>query len=117
MQSFASLMRNCHFSQPSLAVLGNTLSELHLEENKYLTKLAKANGALGDLKKKVSALQNTIATYSSHIQRINEKKRKLITDISENAKNTSDASSSLSPEFSYNTDFDTSQGEKSYLCI
>ena len=48
-------------------------------------KLAKANNALGDLKKKVSALQTTITTYSSHIQRINEKKRKLITDISEDA--------------------------------
>ena len=94
-----------------LTVLGNTISELHLEENKYLTKLAKANNALGDLKKRVSALQTTIATYSSHIQRINEKKRKLITDISENAKITSDTS--LSPELSYssnNTNMDTNQG-------
>ena len=103
------------FSSFTSIVLGNTLSELHLEENKYLTKLAKANNALGDLKKRVSALQTTIATYSSHIQRINEKKRKLITDISENAKITSD--NSLSPEPSHhsesggnNTNMDTNQG-------
>jgi len=78
------------------------LSELHLEENKYLVKLAKANSALDGLRKKVVSLQSTIATYTNHIQQINEKKRKLITDISENAKMTT---SSYESDFEHTPDF------------
>ena len=93
---------SAHFS----IVLGNTLSELHLEENKYLVKLAKANAHMSDLKKKVAALQTTIATYTTHIQRINEKKKKLITDISENAKISTDGFSSSSEPYFQTESFD-----------
>uniref|UniRef100_A0A7M5X2E3 Uncharacterized protein n=2 Tax=Clytia hemisphaerica TaxID=252671 RepID=A0A7M5X2E3_9CNID len=91
-----------------IPVLGNTLSELHLEENKYLVKLAKANVNMSDLKKKVAALQTTIATYTTHIQRINEKKKKLITDISENAKISTDGFSSSSEPYFHTESFDES---------